>query len=707
MKIMHNTIKALILIPLMLSLLFAFLYDNFISAVIGMINRNPGSVVGILGGSLIILLVVIAYFYFTRYLIKSGLLRRIKDRIFFPVVIGLSMVLGLLSIFIIDTKLVSDPELYDIVARRIFHENHSINEMLDNLRYIYYRRALVNLFPIYLLFGPSLLAVQLVNMVLHIFTGVMLFSFMKEWLKSRITARLTFIFFLSVPISYLTFNFPSHDITGLFYMMLCFFLFGKIFSFIRKNDSLWKIVVLSLLLGFLTFILELSRSLGTFVFYTLLLLFIIHLVLSFSHPFNTKRILFVTKKITLLFLVPLLTYYLLKSELMSGNLNKGRFIMMFVASDTSEGKGGAYEDIADYKIYYRLIDPEDRDEMALGKYSSELHYNAFEFVELLLRKNHRLSRLGGDYWWTKTDKNNEFIDLLESVHWIYSRFFRNVLFILAIGGLLFLLTKRYRITNAYTLMILFWLFTLGILIFLGEVNPRYAYISIPYLASLAAIGFVKFPARVKKGYELNFDNIFRFNKWKPVFVIPLVLTFLVYMLVFSSLKRSFNDPHLIYEDLRNAKLTAAGKEKIVKRSEIINKELTPQEKPMKFGVSLPGSESEVTATWVYPVEERREYKVRGFLRVNLERPENIDSFVKLNGHAVIFWNDIEKKGLKVKEDYEAGYFSSRPVLADSDSITVSLTLKKIKSVTAASDTERPAIIFLEFLQLVPVQPQFD
>jgi hypothetical protein len=284
----------------------------------------------------------------------------------------------------------------------------------------------------------------------------------------------------------------------LFYLVLCFYIFGRIFILIINKKAFWKIAVLSVALGFMTFILELSRSLGTFVFYTLLLLFIIHLVLSFSGPFNKTRIFFTVKKMVFLFLVPLATYYIVKSELMSGNLNRGRFIMMFVASDTSEGKEGAYEDIADYKIYYRLIDQEERDEMALGKYSSELHYNTFEFVELLLRKNHRLSRLGGDFWWTKTDTNKEFINFLESVHWIYTRFFRNALFVLAIGGLLFLLGRRYRAKNAYTMIILFWLFTLGILIFLGEVNPRYAYVSIPYLVSLAAIGFIRIPAALKR-----------------------------------------------------------------------------------------------------------------------------------------------------------------------------------------------------------------
>lgn len=692
MKVIRDTIKSLAFLPIMLSLLSAVFSNKFVWTINNLLDKNITSGFIIIGGTLLMFIVIVLALYGLRYIIRTGWLIRVRERKFLSITVLIAAVFGLASIFIIDSKLFSDFQMYHDHAQEIISGKIPLSEVFDNLHNVYLRRALVNLVPIYALFGPYQLAVQLVNLVLHIVTGLMLFSFIKDGLKSILVARVTLIFFFSVPVAYLTLNIPSHDITGVFYLMLAFFIFGKMFTSINRNEHILKILVLSFLAGFLAFVLDLSRSIGAFFFYALILLMLIYLTLFIMGGQGKDSRTMAFKKILFLFLIPLFTYYVLKNNMISAGINKGRFIMMFVASDTSPENKGAYVEIADYKIYYNLINRDERAEMALGKYASELHHNFNDYLGMLLRKNNRFTRVGEDFSWAQT--GGRIVWPIVASHWIFSIIWRVILFLLAVFGLM-ALYKRRILETPFMLVLLMWLVTLLLMIFLSEVSPRYAYLFLLCLPVLSALGFLYMPSMLKQAASGLKDKKKVFTPANVRFAFALSAALLILILFFSTVMKSFEKPELVYKDLRKV---VSGEAPYLEAEEFsINRDLTAQARPLKFGLSIKEYQDTSFAYWHYPAEAGKKYQVRGFLRQMIERPGGLKALVMVNGRNIIP-EDMHTKKLKVLKSYEVGYFSSS-VTALEDTLTVALVLENTMDTALSSAPGQPHV-FLEFLQIV-------
>jgi hypothetical protein len=392
----------------------------------------------------------------------------------------------------------------------------------------------------------------------------------------------------------------------------------------------------------------------------------------------------------------------MKHELISGGLNKGRFIMMFIASDTSDDNEGAYSEIADYKRYYSLIEKNERADVSLGKYASELHYNFPSYLKMLVRKNNRLSRLGEDFSWSQTNNNKNLIWTIIAGHWILTIMLKVILFLFAALGLLYLY-NRYRVINPLILIILTWLITLVILIFLGEVSPRYVYLFLLCLPVLAAIGFVRGQTMIRKTFSAIRDRSTWNMPGNISFIFSLVIALLIYVFLFSLVKNSLEKEELIFEDLREVQVSE--KDNLKSEAFMVNSTISKQERPFKFGMSLADTLSTVEAHWSFASEQGKRYKVRGFIREKIERPGTVETVLSVNDQRVVDSdaNSIRMKQLKVLDKYRAGYFSSDVFEAKSDRIEVTLSLNNSSSKRSGRIPPGSSDTYLEFLQIVEIE----
>lgn len=696
---MEKTIKYIIFV-----LFIIFLASALISTLIQFGVQHSISVLLL---SAVIIVMILPFFLILkafRKLIRSKILILISERKFLLITLSGSFILSLISILLIDSKLYSDFLQYHLNAIKICNTDLSFSYLFSLFGKLYWQRPLVNLVPVYLIFGPNLMALQLYNAILNLSTGLMLYYFVKDSLKNLMIARVSLIIFFCLPVTYLSLNIPSHDIPGLFYMMLGFLLFGKINKKIDSGNNLLWPAFLSLLMGLVIFILQLSRSTGVFYFYSLLILFVFFLSKSFLLFFQRKRLRILIVKSLLLFIIPMTAYYLFNSFFLSGGINQGRYHMMFISTDTSENCRGGYTDIVDYKRYYYLVDKEDKNDMALGKIASELYYNYPDYLKLLIRKNDRLFSLGDDNVWAQSDNKGFLLNGLVGVMWIFNKLVRIFLYFFAISGMIYLL-KKYKLSNPFSVVLLCCLTCSALLILIGEVSPRYAYLFLICITVPAAIGFLTFPLLLKNAGAL-FKNqprsFFTRLTWIIVFT-GLVIVFLTGLNLV--IKQNLKDSDLVYRDLRavdNATSDEALQEEIDQQWA-----LSPQEQPLKYMVRIPAGSNLAEATWIFTTYPGATYEIRGFLRERNDREEEVKHHVFINDLSILPANDkpVQKKMLKTRKDYSVSYFSYSPITTEKDSLTVRFLLESGINQIANEESSDMTTTFLEFLQIVRLDPE--
>jgi hypothetical protein len=406
---------------------------------------------------------------------------------------------------------------------------------------------------------------------------------------------------------------------------------------------------------------------------------------------------------TLLFLIilPLIVFTLVKSTLPAGNVQGGRFVNMFATTSTSHENTGSYDDIADYKRYYYLMDKTDRKEMALGKLRSELYYNFQDYLGLLIRKNMRLYRFGGDFSWSHGEGESTLFSIIGSGLHVTTKLLRIFLFFFGIMGLIHLIRSGlYRHTLA--IFVIFCMFISTILSAIGEVNPNYSYLLSVHFVVFGSIGFVKFP-ELLKALDFSFKRHVRIQSiWivrSGILVMAIAgLIFIISVIYGKSLKNS----NLVYRDLRNASISMDPASGRLDQDGII--ELPLQEKPLRFGMCLPDLSEKITASWEFKVTPGVDYVVRGFIRQNVGCDTLMKTSLIISDR--LFSMDAKQIGkpkkLKIHDNYQVSYFCIKPVSDNEGVINLQMVLEAPEGYPhigspMASNT------FLEFVQVSEIK----
>lgn len=663
---------------------------------------NPYNLTGL--GSMVLLTAIVVFA--VRAGLRSKKLHRLPEKKFLLLYSAISLAISLVSIFSLPSLPQGDLLMYHNDAVRIVEGDFSFSYLLQHLHAVYLRRALVNLAPLYMITGPNLLAVQLFNVFINIATGLLIYFFIRQSFKSILIARLSLLFYFLLPITYLTLNVPSHDIAGLFYLMVCFTLFERMDHFLSSGKRWPLVFILSLLLGVMLFILQLSRSIGLFCFYALFMFLLVSLLDFFPLREVPKKYPYLIKRTLFLFIIPMAVYYFLSGNLISSNINQGRFIMMFVATDTCDECEGAYSEIADAKGYYNSIPAGHRNDMALGKFRSELYYNAPDFLELLIKKNRRLYGLGNDKSWLMgVEKNKEIVFLTQAV-WFGHPVIRSLLFVLGLFGLIYL-GRKYRLGSPFSFLVYYWLTCSLLLTVIGEVSPRYSYLFIPGIVALAAVGFVALPALFRDLAKTVTTRPRRFLLYLGVWAGLAAMVVLALAITRNALERRFAGDELVYRDLRSATITPGSPER--QAGAYLAAPVNRQAQPMKYGISLPDENDSVRVSWTFPVTAGGYYQARGFIREPATRDQRLRTTLTLRSEGTDAANisSSNRRVLRKRKDYAVRYFASEPMLAESGWLSLDLKARSGEGALYSADSTARPFAYLEFLQIVRVDPDTE
>lgn len=693
---MLKSIKYLVFYSLILSLVLSIIYS------IGLLSHYLRFSLSIVLFSAIF---SILYFCLLYYLIQSNVLKKVKELYFLAIVVGFALLVSLLCVYLIESDIISDFLRYHNKAANIVNGEVSLIYVWNNLANVFICRPFVNLVPLYIVFGSDLFMVQLYNVLLHILTGLLLYYFIKNNFKNIVISRLSIIVYYTIPITYVTLNIPSHDIPGLFYLMLSIFLFSKLISSVDAKKHIIYLILLGTILGICMIILQYSRTLGDYIIYSIIVLLFINNVSNYKNFCTKNPRLQLLKKITFVFIIPLIIYF--TGFKILPKPDRSILTWIFSTCDCKPQNRAKWRDIHDYRIYIPIVDKSNKVPKALGKLSSEIYYNYYDYIQLLIRKNAELYNIGDhDFWYPEVGKRKKIKNFLEGVK-IYSILLRIILFIYVIVGSIYFL-KKLKLDNSLLIFFLFWFLLGNTLILIGEVQDRYSFSFHLQLAFLFSVGFVKshqlfnilkLKTSLAKTFYFQFFHKFR----KLIFAIFILFCFTI---LFGFVYKSFivySD--LLYKDLSSAKLSVTANDSVNYQNAMI--ETSKQEKPIKYGLKIPTGLNHIEVSWKFDVKSDHYYSINGFIRRNVNQSEVVYPKLILND-SIIIPNErtfLNEAMLYVHRDNLITYFSSSPLLVDTNYIMLQFVLQAEENIIIDNkQLSDQTTTYLEFLQITEEKP---
>ncbi len=292
--------------------------------------------------------------------------------------------------------------------------------------YVYWKRAAFYTYPIALLFGKSLLAVKLVNVLLATITAWLFFQTGKIILGSKVSA-IGLLFFVWHPDLWYAMTLASHDFPGLFWLSVFFYVCALLQRrLLNPSRSYTPLLALSVCAGGAIFFLEVARSYHYGAILALALYVVIHvfLLLTAREGKTNEVALFLLRRYSpdtptrlrlrtaalhtaLLLVIPLIAY-VTASRLFWRSFGvrlepDDAGLTCYLSSMDVFGES-RYEEIDNWLTQCPLIYDSERKAFATRKVLLDVTYDPREFLGHLARKNRVLSR-ADDYlnWATSTE----------------------------------------------------------------------------------------------------------------------------------------------------------------------------------------------------------------------------------------------------------------------------------------------------------------
>ncbi|HYK90219.1 MAG TPA: hypothetical protein VE398_15700 [Acidobacteriota bacterium] len=292
--------------------------------------------------------------------------------------------------------------------------------------YVYWKRAAFYTYPIVLLFGKSLLAVKLINVLLATLTAGLFFLAGRVMLGTKVSA-IGLLFFIWHPDLWYAMTLASHDFPGLFWLSVFFYVCALLQRrLLNPSPSFVPVLGLSVLAGVSIFFLEVARSYHYGAILSLLIYATIHDCLLLTagegatnsvaaflrHHHGAAAATRLRLKIAaihtcLLLVIPLFVF------LSASRMFWRSFGVQLEPDDaaltcyltTMDVFGESqYEEIDNWLSQCPLIPGNDRNAFAIRKVLHDVTYDPREFLQHVVRKNRVLSR-PDDYlnWSTSTE----------------------------------------------------------------------------------------------------------------------------------------------------------------------------------------------------------------------------------------------------------------------------------------------------------------
>ncbi len=400
-------------------------------------------------------------------------------------------------------------------------------------------RPLAFLVPLVQLFGTSEYVFKISNVILIVCSSLILTYIISRTISKQ-AAILFFIILMCVPEIYFASLIPSHDIPGMFYLVVYLFI---IFSLLGKLEKIsqTKLFFYILLLSLVGLLLDIQRGTYTLTILVLVLSFVLYMFILRKNI--TKRMIV---NILVITIIPFTIGQTSKTVLKQNNLlvnyensiygYAGKFRYQHTFSKGSFGDGAMFWNKYAKELY--SDDIASLNYMSKSLMLSDTYYNIEERPQNFLLRSQRLYQLGtqGGFYYGRL-KN---ISKLESQEIRKFNNTWNTIFvtlyitILLIATIYFIFSKDKKRKNiVYFPMIFISLATIALLL-ISENQPRYLFMGW-FLWSVVIVWFVDdlFSKKEKNSDSKDKEYLFSSKGLISIVGIILVLYFL-FRLAFSS-----------------------------------------------------------------------------------------------------------------------------------------------------------------------------
>ncbi len=369
---------------------------------------------------------------------------------------------------------------------------------------VYRTRGLFVATPALALFGPSLFAIEITNLIVATITALVVFILASK-AAGPVAGFVAVLVFSVYPDSLYAMTLTSHDIHGMMwlslFLLLCTYILDLVQTEITGYRSIARLLALSIACGIVTFLAESTRSYGVFCYAALVALATIAIATKRSWQGQNHHIRGAALSRSFVFVVPVLVSMLLGS--FYGQLDPDRKheatnarVAIVTATDThSENK---YSDLQLWSNHqFPLLPAENRTTFALVKLVNEWGKSYPTAIKYLARKNAVLSGGNGNFSFAfgeseapEWDTSAKFVGRVNNTAWrLQDTLIRllNVAMYLVLAARI-LLAPRVRFK---TVEIVAWCFSAVAYVFfllLLETQPRYdIFLLFPFAISAGSI----------------------------------------------------------------------------------------------------------------------------------------------------------------------------------------------------------------------------
>ena len=386
----------------------------------------------------------------------------------------LSFAARLIYVFHFDQAYYNDFRAYWTIA------SNMVTNGFIPVNNIHIQRALAFYYPLIYLFGDSDIVFKIANVVLITLTTAITAYISGKWIS--FSSAITAILIISIiPETYNASLIPSHDITGSFYLMLCFLCVFRILNLIAYRKYLQSLLT-SFILSLLIILMELQRGLiQLFVIASIFSMLLYSLpIVNHNYIKSIKYGRFLLYSLLFIVILPYFSYDLFYHGF------KGRLIcerdtdrQIIRWNTLNDGTYNSQIRILEGRLVSALPDdPTDRSTFSKSLFLSDLYYDPLQRIPNFFLRSERLLTLGSQLYFylsrLRNTDNLQIANIRNNAKMVNSAFYSLFLFMIIISVIFMLLFM----TDISPVMILFIVFMSGgvfALSVIGENQPRYLF----------------------------------------------------------------------------------------------------------------------------------------------------------------------------------------------------------------------------------------
>lgn len=373
----------------------------------------------------------------------------------------------------------------------------------SDIGYLYWKRSASYTYPIALLFGKSLLAVKLVNVLLATIAAWIFFKAGKTIFGAKV-ASIGLLFFIWHPDLWYAMTLASHDVPALFWLAVFFYLCALLQrQLLSSSQSYLSLVGLSLCMGGAIFFLGIARSYHYGAILALSVYVIIHVCLLLTARkgrsgdvavflkqryagvvTGRERFKIAALHASLLLIVPLLVYlFAIRSFWAASGVHPQEDDAGFTCYLTSMDVLGEnrYDEIDMWLTQCPQVGTNERTGYTIRKVLHDVTHDPHEFLLHLLRKNRVLNRVDDYLNWSTSQEHEPWDTTYGQVRRVNRTHLQEqaLLVYFAHAAVLILVTLRFvlypavRFRLSEAIPILFSAMYYSMFLFLLETQARY------------------------------------------------------------------------------------------------------------------------------------------------------------------------------------------------------------------------------------------